>query len=127
MDQEYGLGVDKKAYNLIEWSQVCKSNEKGGLGIINMENMNKALLTRWWWNLLTQPDKTINKIFKDRYGPRRGTQTETYRNATNLSFIRKGINSTIEILQAALAYELGDVAGKIVGKCKAILEGNIDW
>lgn len=68
-----GLGVDKKAYNLIEWSQVCKSNEKGGLGIINMENMNKALLTRWWWNLLTQPDKTINKIFKDRYGPRRGT------------------------------------------------------
>lgn len=92
---------------MVDWSQVCKRKEERGLGITNTENVNKALLTKWWRNILTHLDKIINKIFKDTNRPRKGPWVGTYRKTT-LSSIWKGINSTKEILQETLAYELCD-------------------
>lgn len=31
-----------------------------------MLNMNKALLTKCWWNLLSHPNKPINQILKEK-------------------------------------------------------------
>lgn len=44
----------KKKYHLIKWEIICKSKDKGGLGIKDIKKMNVSLLTKWWWKLETQ-------------------------------------------------------------------------
>lgn len=46
---------------LVAWKRVCRRKE-GGLGILDLETMNCALLTKWWWKLLTAPQLQWNKI-----------------------------------------------------------------
>lgn len=42
---------DKKKYHLVKWSRVCRSRNKGGLGINDLRKQNISLLCKWWWNL----------------------------------------------------------------------------
>jgi len=44
---------NKKKYRLIRWSTLCQPKEQGGLGILNLNAMNIALLSKWWYKLLT--------------------------------------------------------------------------
>ena len=44
-------GGTKKKYHLVKWEKICKSKEKGGLGIKNLRKMNISLLSKWWWKL----------------------------------------------------------------------------
>ena len=41
----------RKKYHLINWKTWCKPRDLDGLGIINLEIMNKALLAKWFWKL----------------------------------------------------------------------------
>lgn len=42
---------DKKKYHLVNWKTCCKHKDFGGLRILNLELMNKALLAKWFWKL----------------------------------------------------------------------------
>ncbi|XP_058733340.1 uncharacterized protein LOC131604946 [Vicia villosa] len=42
----------------VKWENVCKPKEKGGLGIRDVGEMNKALLLKWKWRILKE-DKAI--------------------------------------------------------------------
>ena len=44
-------GGTKKKYHLIKWIKICKSKNKGGLGIKDLRVMNMSLLAKWWWKL----------------------------------------------------------------------------
>ena len=44
-------GGRKKKYHLVKWLTVCKSKNKGGLGVKNIYRMNISLLCKWWWRL----------------------------------------------------------------------------
>lgn len=44
-------GGTKKKYHLVKWTKICKSKQKGGLGIKDLRKMNVSLLTKWWWKL----------------------------------------------------------------------------
>lgn len=35
------------------WSEVCSPKKHGGLGVHNLELMNKSLLAKWLWKLET--------------------------------------------------------------------------
>ncbi|OAY63461.1 putative ribonuclease H protein [Ananas comosus] len=39
---------------LVGWKTICKSKREGNLGIKDMETMNKALLTKWWWHFFNE-------------------------------------------------------------------------
>lgn len=41
----------KKIYHLVNWCEVYRRKDMGGLGIQNLSLMNKALLCNWWWKL----------------------------------------------------------------------------
>jgi hypothetical protein len=45
-------GKDKKKYHLAKWDIICRPKDQGGLGIINLQVQNKALLSKWIINLL---------------------------------------------------------------------------
>ncbi|KAJ3684168.1 hypothetical protein LUZ61_013332 [Rhynchospora tenuis] len=39
----------RKRYHLLRWDSVCRSKQEGGLGILNMKQINLALLSKWAW------------------------------------------------------------------------------
>lgn len=59
----------KKPLYLKAWSEICKSKKEGGLGIRNLEAVNKAMLVKAVWNIVTQPDNTTSRILKSKYFP----------------------------------------------------------
>ena len=52
-----GTKDTRKVCCLVSWDQVCKSKDQGGLGVINLKNMNSALLCKWLWTMLS--DKKV--------------------------------------------------------------------
>lgn len=53
---------DKKKYHLVNWKTCCLPRSMGGLGILNLEIMNKALLAKWLWKLETEEGMWIDII-----------------------------------------------------------------
>jgi len=44
-------GSLKRKYHLVRWTTICKSKNKRGLGIKDIQKMNISLLCKWWWKL----------------------------------------------------------------------------
>ena len=44
----------RRRYHLVRWSRICRSKNKGGLGVKDLHRQNISLLTKWWWKLETQ-------------------------------------------------------------------------
>lgn len=40
-----------KKYHLVNWKDCCLPKDMGGLGILNLEIMNIALLAKWFWKM----------------------------------------------------------------------------
>ena len=38
----------------MRWSRICRSKDKGGLGIKDPRKQNIILIVKWWWKLETQ-------------------------------------------------------------------------
>ncbi|KAL0294470.1 UNVERIFIED_CONTAM: hypothetical protein Sradi_6886500 [Sesamum radiatum] len=50
---------NRGGYAKVAWSQVCRPKEEGGLGIRNVMALNKALMSRHLWRLITQDRTSI--------------------------------------------------------------------
>lgn len=48
----------------VRWEEVCKPKECGGLGIKDLCAFNMALLGKWWWRFLTEPESLWCKVIK---------------------------------------------------------------
>lgn len=44
-----GTVPSRKKYSLVNWQVVCLAKEFGGLGILDLRQMNLTLLMKWWW------------------------------------------------------------------------------
>jgi hypothetical protein len=63
-----GVG-DKKKYHWVNWAEVCKPKEQGGLGVMNTKLMNISLMVKWIWRLFTeQPEASLwHRIISAKY------------------------------------------------------------
>lgn len=43
-----------RKYHLVNWQEICTPRDQGGLGVLNLDIMNKAMLGKWLWNLETE-------------------------------------------------------------------------
>lgn len=41
--------ISKRKYALMNWSDLCIARQFGGMGILDLHQMNSALLIKWWW------------------------------------------------------------------------------
>lgn len=61
---------DKKKYHLVKWKTCCMPKSQGGLGILNLDLFNKALLAKWLWKLESESgfwqDILFNKYVGDK-------------------------------------------------------------
>ncbi|KHN34559.1 Putative ribonuclease H protein, partial [Glycine soja] len=56
----------------ISWSHCCTPKHMGGLGIKDIQILNKALLFKWKWMMFHQPDQLWNRILVSKYNGWRG-------------------------------------------------------
>ncbi|WRX10498.1 Reverse transcriptase zinc-binding domain - like 2 [Theobroma cacao] len=47
---------EKKKIHFVNWTTVCKPKSQGGLGILDLELKNRALLSKWLWRYANEPD-----------------------------------------------------------------------
>jgi hypothetical protein len=40
----------KKKYRLAKWNIICRTKDQGGLGILDLVEQNKCLLSKWLFN-----------------------------------------------------------------------------
>lgn len=63
----WGEQEDKKTIHTINWSEICKTFCKGGLGIRDTDSNDMALLTKTCWRYLCNDNLLCSKIIKARY------------------------------------------------------------
>ncbi len=58
---------------MVNWKHVYRSRSEGGLGVLDLRDMNTAFLSKWWWKLLTGEnflwDKLILELHYTRMRP----------------------------------------------------------
>ncbi|KQJ87082.2 hypothetical protein BRADI_4g09250v3 [Brachypodium distachyon] len=59
----------KKPLYLKAWAEICKSKKEGGLGIRNLEAVNKAILVNSAWKIVITNYSTTARILKSKYFP----------------------------------------------------------
>ena len=64
----WGGGTDQKKIAWVKWDTICLPKQKGGLEIKDISLFNKALLGKWWWNLMQQNSEIWAKILDSKYG-----------------------------------------------------------
>ncbi|WVZ62677.1 hypothetical protein U9M48_012392 [Paspalum notatum var. saurae] len=57
---------NKKKYSLAKWSILCRPKDQGGLGILDLNTKNSALLSKWLYKLLTS-DGTWQQLLRNKY------------------------------------------------------------
>ena len=53
---------------MVSWKTVSTPKKKGGLGIGNLRNKNKALLFKWLWRFPNEQEALLAKVIKSKFG-----------------------------------------------------------
>lgn len=89
----------------MNWHQVCKSKDCGGLGLKKAKTQNLALLSKLSWKVATQEDSLCVTILRDKYlrncnitsWPRKRKASHVWRNILDTKHILdKGLKWTVE-------------------------------
>jgi hypothetical protein len=59
-------GDENKKYRLAKWSILCQPKDQGGIGILHLNTMNRALLSKWLYKLLTS-DGMWQQLLRNKY------------------------------------------------------------
>jgi hypothetical protein len=97
----FGENTIRKKYCLVRWKVLCTSFEQGGLGILNLKTMNKALLVKWLWRFHNIQEKYLWKtIIENRYNNSRTTN--------NMSTFWKEVNKEKDIFITSISKKIGN-------------------
>jgi len=69
----------------VSWRQKCQQKSEVGLGVLNLRDMNKALLSKWWWILMPKMTLLVTYIYQRKYGSRSLIWNARRRNSFNIS------------------------------------------
>ncbi|KAL9688405.1 hypothetical protein QQ045_032826 [Rhodiola kirilowii] len=58
---------DQKKIHYVKWTTVTKPRKYGGLGIQALREKNQALLTKWWWDLISGRGGQWRRMVLEKY------------------------------------------------------------
>ena len=64
----WGGGTLERKPHIVNWGTVCMSEDKGGLGIRNLSNLNMALLSKWTCRFAVEGNSPWKNIIRLKYG-----------------------------------------------------------
>ncbi|KAK1276479.1 hypothetical protein QJS04_geneDACA020812 [Acorus gramineus] len=99
-----GAGRGAIKPHLVQWTHITQPKASGGLGVLDLEFMNKALLAKWLWRWALHPNSLWVRLFKERYG----TGASLFPPASPaMSFLCKGWFKLAGDFSLALRWKLG--------------------
>ncbi|KAL0404511.1 UNVERIFIED_CONTAM: hypothetical protein Sradi_2091900 [Sesamum radiatum] len=60
---------EKGKIHWLSWDKLCVTKKEGGLGLRDLRDFNKAMLTKQLWRLLTNPTSLTGQVLKAQYYP----------------------------------------------------------
>ncbi|XP_026458519.1 uncharacterized protein LOC113359036 [Papaver somniferum] len=57
----------KKGYHYVSWKKCRTPLKSGGLGIKSLKNMNRALISKWWWRFNKEKTALWRKAMTSKY------------------------------------------------------------
>ncbi|KAK9065261.1 hypothetical protein SSX86_016644 [Deinandra increscens subsp. villosa] len=57
-----------KKIHWVSKDSICKPKNEGGLGLVSLTNINLALLDKWFWRFLTEPESLWRKVVAGIHG-----------------------------------------------------------
>nr|GEV43443.1 RNA-directed DNA polymerase, eukaryota [Tanacetum cinerariifolium] len=63
-----GADISKRKSILVKWKNLLASTEKGGLGVLTLFALNRALMVKWVWLFLTQSSMLWARVIKAIHG-----------------------------------------------------------
>lgn len=96
---------------LVWWKEICRSRKEGGLGVLDINNMNLSLLAKWWWMFFTDRNHLWGPLVKDIYYTRWILLKEGVSFRPHLVWWRSVLKSR-EIFKCKVSYSVGN--GQII-------------
>lgn len=78
------------------------------MGVSHLDEMNKALLLKWWWKLAASLNKKVCQILNQNYRSRSREEGAERRISKNGSQFSKELQEVKEVFNAGTSYILGD-------------------
>lgn len=63
----WGHGDNSRKIHTINWNDVCRPREVGGLGLRKAQDFNLAFLSKMAWQVFTNQEKLWVKVMRDKY------------------------------------------------------------
>lgn len=60
--------MDRKIH-WVSWNHLCERKADGSLGLRKFDMFNQALLAKQGWNILTNPDSLLARLYKQYIFP----------------------------------------------------------
>ncbi|XP_058725678.1 uncharacterized protein LOC131596972 [Vicia villosa] len=79
----WSSNANKRSIHWMKWETVCKPREKGGLGVRDVGEINKALLLKWKWRILKEDFAIWSGFLKLRYHEPKIKVLASYGQASN--------------------------------------------
>ncbi|XP_039134216.1 uncharacterized mitochondrial protein AtMg00310-like [Dioscorea cayenensis subsp. rotundata] len=99
-----GLDINHPGCRLVSWKLLCRPRDQGGWGILDLAKFNQALLGKWWWKYMMDPDWDGAKVILFNYG---STRSKLWPNqAGRISFFWKGVLNYLPALRSCLAQDV---------------------
>ncbi|XP_057747786.1 uncharacterized protein LOC130966983 [Arachis stenosperma] len=97
----------ERKIHLLNWDNICKPKEKGGLGLRKAQDSNSLFLMKLAWSLIHNRDKLWVKVMRAKYGCGEDILPKIQHRSSN-SNAWLGINKVWEKFKTNLIWRLGD-------------------
>ena len=81
----------------VSWKKMCKSKFHGGMGFQDLQAFNLAMLAKQGWQILTNPNSIVARVFKAMYFPH--VDILSSKTGCNPSYAWRSIHNSLEVIQ----------------------------
>lgn len=101
----WGSTTENRRCHLVNWDQVTKPIELGGLGIKSARDMNEAFMAKLGWRLLIEGDNLWAKVLISKYARHR-TGKDMFQSVKGSSNAWKGITHAMQLVNTGLSHKV---------------------
>ena len=91
-------GAQNKGIHWLSWDKLSVHKNEGGMGFKNLTAFNLAMLSKQGWQLMTNHNSLVSRLFKARYFPHGSFLNSTL--GHNPSFVWRSICNAKFIIRA---------------------------
>ncbi|XVF83970.1 hypothetical protein PTKIN_Ptkin16aG0537100 [Pterospermum kingtungense] len=122
----WGEDGNKKKLHLVGWNQVCAPKVFSGIGLVDLELKNRALLNKWIWRYAEDEKSLWRRVVDGCYGGSNNDLIPRMSNHTRFSSVCRDITKPLVVSDDYLQFFMLGI-GFLLGDGKRILFWHHEW